>query len=333
MIKKFLIERCSWILLFLFTQLLFLFITYIDSTIPVSAVLYINFLSLIIFLIFLAVRYNKETPFYRSLNEWDGSLDLAGIAEAGTPFEKIVEKSITEQTERQKRIYGENRIALEQERDDLLSWIHEVKTPMTAMHLMIERLEDEKMKARLTYEWLRIHLLLDQQLHQKRISFIENDLHVERIALEPLIFKEIKSLQSWCMQKGIGFEVDLEADEVLSDEKWLAFIMRQLLTNAVKYSDAADISIRSRTENEQTVIEVQDFGRGIDPKDLPRIFEKGFTSTTRPDQAATGMGLYLANKAAESLLIQIQVKSKPGAGTTFTLIFPKQNEFVNLTRM
>lgn len=333
MIKKFLIERCSWILLFLFTQLLFLFIAFLDTAIPVTAVLYINFLSFMIFMIFLVVRFNKETPFYRSLEEWDGSLDLAGIAEAEAPFEKIVIKSIADQTERQNRIYGENRIALEQERDDLLSWIHEVKTPMTAMHLMIERLEDEKMKARLTYEWLRIHLLLDQQLHQKRISFIENDLHVQKVPLEPLIFKEIKNLQSWCMQKGIGFEVDLEADEVLSDDKWVAFIMRQLLTNAVKYSEASEIIVRSRMENEQTVVEVQDFGRGIDPKDLPRIFDKGFTSTTHPDQAATGMGLYLANKAAESLLIQIQVKSKPGAGTTFTLIFPKQNEFVNLTRM
>ena len=85
-------------------------------------------------------------------------------------------------------------MTLEQEKDELLSWIHEVKTPLTAMHLMIDRMDDEKLKSHLTYEWLRIHLLLDQQLHQKRIPFIENDLYIENIRFENLIiFDEIKT--------------------------------------------------------------------------------------------------------------------------------------------
>ncbi len=202
----------------------------------------------------------------------------------------MIEQKIINQTNQLKQVASQDRLALEQEKDEILSWIHEVKTPLTAMHLMIDRLNDERMKAQLTYEWLRIHLLLDQQLHQKRIPFMENDLYIEHIALEPLIFKEIKALQSWCMKKGIGFEVQLEASEVLSDAKWLAFIIRQLLTNAVKYSDSSDIIIKSYLQNDQSIMEVKDFGRGIDPKDLPRIFEKGFTSTTvHQDNAATGM--------------------------------------------
>jgi len=333
MIRTFLKERRSWISLFFFIQILTLFIAYIDTSIPLSSVIYIVFLSSIIFIIFLMVRYKKETTFYQSLEEWDHHLDLQEIAKASSPFEEIVKKSIADQTEKQNQKVNENQTAIEQERDDLLSWIHEVKTPLTAMHLMIERMEEEKIKAQLMYEWLRIHLLLDQQLHQKRMSFIENDLHVEKVALEPLIYREIKGLQSWCMQKGIGFEVNLGAAEVLSDEKWLAFIIRQLLTNAVKYSDATDIVIQSRMEKEQTVIEVKDAGKGIASQDLPRIFDKGFTSTDRQDHTATGMGLYLAKKAAESLMIQIGVKSTYGVGTTFTLTFSKENEFVNLTRM
>jgi len=79
---------------------------------------------------------------------------------------------------------------------------------------------------------------------------------------------------------------------------------------------------------------VQDFGRGIDPKDLPRIFDKGFTSTTKhQDSAATGMGLFLAKKAAGPLLIRINVQSKWGEGTTFTLTFPKRNDFVHISGM
>ena len=100
-----------------------------------------------------------------------------------SPFEQIIENSMTNQTELLKQIASQNQMTLEQEKDELLSWIHEVKTPLTAMHLMIDRLDDETMKAALTYEWLRIHLLLDQQLHQKRIPFIENDLYIENIDL------------------------------------------------------------------------------------------------------------------------------------------------------
>lgn len=73
---------------------------------------------------------------------------------------------------------------------------------------------------------LRIHLLLDQRLHQRRIPFIENDLYIENTDLETIIFDEIKTPQSWCIQKGIGFDIHLEVTEVLSDAKWLAFIMK-----------------------------------------------------------------------------------------------------------
>jgi OmpR family two-component system bacitracin resistance sensor histidine kinase BceS len=201
---------------------------------------------------------------------------------------------------------------------------------------MIGRLNDESMKAALTFEWLRIHLLLDQQLHQQRLPSMENDLYIESLDLEPLIYMEIKSLQSWCIQKGIGFDVQLEAETVLSDAKWLAFILRQLLTNAVKYSnsESSDIIVRSYKQDERAILEIIDYGRGIDTKDLPRIFDKGFTSTIwHQDGASTGMGLYLAKKAAHSLLIHITVHSEIGVGTTFTLSFPQQNEIVRITGM
>nr|WP_263324607.1 sensor histidine kinase [Neobacillus sp. Marseille-Q6967] len=334
MIKDYLKERRSWILLFCATQLLTIFIAYIDSTIPVMQILYVVFLSVIIFIIFLVFRYKKETRFYQSLEEWAHDLDLTDMAVSESPFEKIIEKSIINQTEQLKEDNSRNRILFEQEKDELLSWIHEVKTPLTAMHLMIDRIDDEKIKAQLKHEWLRIHLLLDQQLHQKRLPFMENDLFIEELELQHVIFNEIKGLQSWCIQKGIGVDVDLEVSKVLSDGKWLAFIIRQLLTNAIKYSERTDIVIKSFQKQELHCLEVQDFGRGIDPKDLPRIFDKGFTSTTHhQDHTATGMGLFLAKKAAQPLLIKIDVHSKLGEGTTFTLTFPKRNDFNQITGM
>lgn len=334
MIKEFILERKSWILLFILQQILILLISYLDPTIPFSSLLYIVFLSLIVFAIFLTVRYFKEIKFYKSLQDWDNSLDLASIDTANTPFTKLVVTHLTNQTEQLKETASQNQLALDQEKDELLSWIHEVKTPLTAMHLMIERLEPGTLKSQLLYEWLRIHLLLDQQLHQKRSAFIENDLYVEMVDLKQLVFKEIKALQSWCIQKGIGFDIKLEIKEVLSDGKWLVFIVRQLLTNAIKYSDSSDILIRSYSKNERTILEIVDYGRGINQQDLPRIFDKGFTSTTNHlDHSSTGMGLYLTKKVAKPLLIDINVQSQLNKGTKVTLTFPKKNEFDNMMSM
>ncbi|MEC0307780.1 sensor histidine kinase [Paenibacillus lautus] len=334
MMMAYIRERLSWILFFLFLQLLFLFIAAVDSQIPFLSILYIVFLSTLFFIVFLVVRYNRETKFYKSLRAWDDTYDLAAISEPERPFEAIAMDILSLQTERFKKESSTRLTEMQGEKDELLSWIHEVKTPLTTMQLMIERMEDETLKAQLQYEWLRIHLLLDQQLHQKRIPFIRNDLLIEVAALEPIIFQEIRALKSWCMQKGIGFDVSLEVTEVLSDAKWLGFIVRQLLTNAVKYSNASDIIIESDLKDDHVRLTIQDAGRGIDPKDMPRIFDKGFTSTTsHQDSAATGMGLYLTQKVADALLIRIQVESKPGIGTTFTLIFPKRNDVVSITGM
>ncbi|MGO4497349.1 sensor histidine kinase [Paenibacillus sp. 2RAB27] len=336
MIKTYLRERISWLGMFLFGQILLLLIAYLDHSIPFRSVLYIVFLSTILFIIFLIIRYHKETAFIKRLNDWETSLDVSGFADAASPFEKIMEAALVNQTEQLHQTASRQQIALEQEKDELLSWIHEVKTPLTAMHLMIGRLGNDRAKASITFEWLRIHHLLDQQLHQLRLPSIDNDLYIEKVQIEDLLYSEIKSLQSWCIQKGMGFDVLLDATQVLSDAKWLAFILRQLLTNAVKYSDSfsPDIIVRSFIVQERTVLEVTDFGRGIDAKDLPRIFDKGFTSTTwHQDSAATGMGLYLARKAADKLHVQITVHSEVGVGTTFTLAFPQPNELVRITGM
>lgn len=332
MIKTFLCERLSWILFILSLHVLFVFVAFLDPAIPIWPVLYMLLLSGVACMIFLIVRYHKESGFYRSLLEWEETLDLTQMIEPNSPFEKIVTESLIRQTENLKQMASEHLTALEQEKDDLLSWIHEVKTPLTTMHLMIDRIEDEKLKEEISYEWLRIHHLLDQQLHQRRIPFIENDLFIEETNVKEILVQEIKSLQSWCMQKGMGFDLELQITQVLSDAKWLAFILRQILTNAVKYSSSSDILFKSYVRNGRIVLEIKDFGRGIAIQDLPRIFDKGFTSTTyHSDHVATGMGLYLARKAAQSLLIHIEVQSKLNVGTTFSLIFPKRNDFHHIT--
>lgn len=333
MIKQFLIERRSWIVLVLFLQSLFLLIAFIDPAIPMASIAYIVFIAFIIFIIFLLIRFYQETSFYRTLEENDGPINLVN-KEVARPFEKIVYERLHAQENEHNREKRTNQSHLEQEKDELMAWIHEVKTPLTTIRLMVERIDHPTLKQQLMVEWLRIDLLLDKQLYQKRIPFIENDYSIQQLHLESLINKEIKHLMSWCIQKGIGFDLYIQENVVYSDETWLRFMIRQCLTNAVKYSDGGDITITSERKNDQLQLTIQDKGRGIAEKDLPRIFDKGFTSTLASrDQAATGMGLYLVKKVADHLRITIDVQSVLCEGTTVQITFPKKNEFIGLMSM
>lgn len=331
MIRAYLAERRSWLLLLAAMHALLLTVAYLDASIPFWPIVYIAALNGIACALFVAFRCGKESRFYRRLNRWDEQEEGESFQEADSPFERIVQEAVHAQTERYRQEAEERRQLLEREKDELLSWIHEVKTPLTAMQLMLERLPEDSLKDGLFYEWLRIHHLLDQQLHQRRLPFMHNDIVIGRVKLEPIVNQEIRALRSWCIPKGIGFDVSLAAEEAPTDSKWLGFIVRQLLTNAVKYSDSGEIAVGSFRRDGQIVLEVRDCGRGIAAKDLPRIFDKGFTSTeSRQEGAATGMGLYLARQAARALSIDIRVQSRQGEGTVFALFFPPDNEWHRL---
>ncbi|WP_223701061.1 sensor histidine kinase [Sutcliffiella deserti] len=332
MIRLFLMERISWILMVVFLLILALIMAYLDSSLSVDSMFYYVFLSLVIFFLFVVIRYFKETSFFKELGERESTTDITSLPEKNSPFESFIYHQISSSIEQLEKEASTNQFLLEQEKDELLSWIHEVKTPLTALKLIIDRTENQQLRSELMYEWLRIHYLLDQQLHQKRIPFMENDLFIETVELESLLNSEIRTLRSWCLKKGIGFDVELSSPYVLTDAKWLSFILRQLLTNAVKYSEeGSEITIQSFDEMNHTILTVADNGRGIDPRDVDRIFDKGFTSTSKhQDQHATGMGLYLAKKAALPLGIQLSVLSTIGRGTTFTLTFSKENSFLQI---
>lgn len=336
MILRYLKERRSWLLLLLALELLLLFVAYVDPSIALLPALYLAGLNAALCAVFVCWRYFRETRFYQKLGTGEHLYDTRALPEAATPFEAIVREAVLDQTEGSRRESASNAHLLEQEKNDLLSWIHEVKTPLSAMHLMLGRVTDEVLKNQLQQEWLRIHLLLDQELHRKRLPFLKNDLYIESVQLGPVLNKEIRDLRSWCIPKGIGFDLNLGAEETLTDAKWLGFILRQLLSNAVKYSGpSTDISITSKKQADHVLLTVRDRGRGIEPKDLPRIFDKGFTSTrNRQDGgSATGMGLYLAQQAAQSLGIVIKAESVPGEGSAFTLVFPRENDLVRLAGM
>ncbi|TQR18939.1 sensor histidine kinase [Psychrobacillus vulpis] len=341
MLLLFLKERKAWILFFIVMQIWLNFILALDVAFVHTSTIYINSVNIILFILFLAWRFFIETRYLRKLNvmiQLEKQLDfdtlLALFPDGCTPFEHLFAEAIEEVVLKSREELNAVKVDFSEENDRTLIWIHEMKTPITAIRLMIDSIENPILQKKMELEWLRIHLLLDQQLHNTRLPSIGIDNMMETIVLQKIIHKEIRELLAWCMEKGIGFDlVDLEV-EVLTDQKWFSFIVRQLLTNAVKYSDE-NTEIRVFVTRDQTghvLLHIQDEGIGISKADLPRIFDKSFTgSTGRLTTASTGMGLYLAKNAAEKLGIVVLVQSELGVGTTFSLCFPLKNQFLQIS--
>ncbi|WP_010304860.1 sensor histidine kinase [Kurthia senegalensis] len=221
----------------------------------------------------------------------------------------------------------ETKVAIEERADIQFSWGHELKTPLTTMQLLIDKLPASEQKQLLQLEWMRMNLLVDQSLHSLRLNAAENDLLFRKIDMKRILIDEVKMLKSWCRIQDVAIDLDIEEDEVVTDAKWLSFIIRQLLSNSLKYSNKGGtltITYKNRC------LAIQDEGMGILEEDVPRIFDKGFTGTNgRKQSASTGMGLYLAKQSAEQLHAKLFATSEIHVGTTVYLQLPKQNDYTN----
>lgn len=317
MIWLFLRQHMSWLLLMVGVQLLLNVLLYVDAGIEGVSFLYFNTVWLFSIFIFALVRYTLDRRMMSRFSVYKEN------------YYRTIESYYEEQLAERKVKERQQHLQLLEKQDELLAWVHEMKAPLTAMRLLQDSVSDTSLKERLNHEWLRLHLLLDQQLHATRLMAIQQDNRLQQVNLREVVVKEVKELRSWFFEKQIALEMDGVQGEVICDAKWLGFIVRQILTNALKYSEPGqEIRVYTTEQGDNTILHIQDFGYGIAAEDLPRIFRKAYTgSLGRETSAATGMGLYLMKQAAEVLHMKVSLTSKLGEGTTVHLQFVHRNEY------
>lgn len=227
---------------------------------------------------------------------------------------KMAGKSMLEQIGEVKRERQEYKEYIEQ-------WIHEVKIPITAEKLLCENHPSGSTKS-LLLELEKINRFTEQALYYARSEHTEKDYFVRELRLFEVVHQAIAENKYLLVQNRVRVEVNESADTVFSDEKWLRFILNQLIVNAVKYRTAQPIlRFYACRQQDQVVLFVRDNGIGIPPADLPRIFEKGFTGQNgRCGQQATGIGLYLCKRLCDKLGIGISAQSS-ACGTAISLAF------------
>ncbi|UOQ48817.1 sensor histidine kinase [Gracilibacillus caseinilyticus] len=207
-------------------------------------------------------------------------------------------------------------------------WIHQMKTPLSVMRLTIDKEEPHlppAMKQDLDEELDRIKHGLQLALYQSRLQQFERDFHVEKIVLADLVRSIIQEYKSSFIRHRVYPKVDMDTSlTIYSDQKWLGFVIEQITSNAIKYSQHTNDTVlfRASIENDGIVLAIQDHGIGIARQDLTRVFDPFFTGKNgRQVQESTGMGLYLAKQICDALDHKLLVQSEVQQGTILSVVF------------
>ncbi|MEK1665993.1 histidine kinase GraS/ApsS [Staphylococcus aureus] len=326
----FLKSRKNWIFWILFLNILMLGISLIDYDFPIDSLFYIVSLNLSLTLIFLILTFFKEVKLYRHFEKDKEIEEIKHKDLAETPFQRHTVDYLYRQILAHKDKVVDQQLQLKMHEQTITELVHDIKTPVTAMKLLIDQEENQERKQALLFEWSRINSMLDTQLYITRLESQRKDMFFDYVSLKRMVIDEIQLTRHISQVKGIGFDIDFKVDNhVYTDIKWCRMIIRQILSNALKYSENYNVDISTELIDQHVALIIKDRGRGISKKDMPRIFERGFTSTAnRNETTSSGMGLYLVDSVKDQLGIQLQVTSTIGKGTTVKLIFPLQNEIV-----
>ena len=206
--------------------------------------------------------------------------------------------------------------------DYYATWVHQIKAPIAVMNVLLQQ-EDTETNQNLKAELFRVEQYVEMALGYVRLDSGTKDLVIAQYPLDEIVRKSIRKYAGQFIRKKIRLDFQETGQTILTDEKWFLFLLEQIISNAVKYTNAGTITIRGEGEG---ILAVTDTGIGIAPEDIPRIFEKGFTGYNgRMDKKATGLGLYLCKKTADKLSIRLQVTSEVGVGTTVRIYAGKES--------
>lgn len=194
-------------------------------------------------------------------------------------------------------------------------WAHQIKTPISAMRLLLQ--EEAPDPRALSEELFRIEQYVEMALCYLRLDGGVSDYVLRATDLDEVIRQALRKYAPQFIRRKIKLIYEPVRALALTDEKWLSFVLEQVLSNAIKYTPGGQIAIR--LEKPLTLV-VSDTGIGIAPEDLPRVFEKGYTGLNgRCDKRATGIGLYLCRRIMVQLGHGIAIDSRPGEGTSVRL--------------
>ncbi|MBL4933227.1 sensor histidine kinase [Clostridium paridis] len=338
---KYLADRKFTLLFYALLMLFISLVIFLDGSkkVNIENVLYINLVSLTFFIIYLIAGYLRLRDYYKNLNN---------IVENNS--DEIMDRLMTPITHEQilhhevlKALFNEQSskiLSLQEHKKDyeefITSWVHQVKTPISASRLLIENNAKNPSKEilySLEEELDKIENYIEQALYYSKTDDFSKDYLINELELDRLVKEGVKKQAKTFINKKINIEIDNTELIVTTDKKWLAFIVDQILANSLKYTSiGGKIKVYGVVEEKAQKLVIEDNGIGIKEEDLHRVFDKGFTGYNgRENYKSTGMGLYLSKKLARKLGHDITIESKYGEYTRVTIVFPKLIDYYEIS--
>ncbi|MHC9536520.1 sensor histidine kinase [Dellaglioa sp. BT-FLS60] len=331
---KYLSDKIVSIIFFMLDILLINLVLWFDPfhNIILSSLLYLDILMLITSTVFIVIRYWVDRQWYQKfslptdLSTTNLSLPITG---AHSNEQQLYQSYINALLSSHQTQLNDV-LSKQQEQEDFLNaWIHDIKVPLTAIQLLIETSDgqlSEKQVMQTEIELKKIENFVEQVIYYSRLDSFSNDYLIQDYSLKKIIHHVVRDNMNLFFSKHISFTFESDDASVLTDSKWLRFILNQVITNSLKYTpDNGKITVFISNNTKETLLSIKDTGIGIPKVDLARVFDKGFTGDNgrKYNQNATGLGLYLANNLSQKLGHRLEIDSSIDQGTTVKIIFPK----------
>lgn len=332
-IKEYLEERIFLIILNLGILFLTGFILYICK-VNLNALVVIVLLYIISLTAIYYYEYQKKKSFLKELKTSLDSLEekylLSEIIKdpEGSEFKEYIDILRQCNKAMNDKINSIN-IRENEFREFIELWVHEVKTPIASSKLTIENNRNSITES-IEEDIVKIEYFIEQSLFYARSGSVNKDFIIKKLKLEKVINNSIKKYSKLLIKNKIKIIKNNLDIFIYSDDKWLEFIIGQIISNSIKYfnKDVKELEFTAKEEKESVKLIISDNGIGIEEKYLGKIFDKGFTGDNgRSVKEATGIGLYLCKKLCNKLHIKIEAVSEFGVGTSIYLTFPKSSQF------
>lgn len=327
-LRDFIKERIVFIiinsLILLFTALL-LMVLKVDSF-AILFIVIINGAGILIYHIF---DYLRKKQYYDEIKENMESLDkkylISEVIEEGTFTEsKLIYDVICKSNKAMNDEIGEFKRGINDYREYIELWVHEIKTPIATCKLLIENNESPLTES-IGEEVCKLENYIDQALFYTRSNTLEKDYIIKEMSLSSCVNKVLNNNADSLIKKRVKISLgDLEKG-VYSDSKWIEFILGQIISNSIKYmnKEHKELKIYCNENSKYVILNIDDNGAGISEKDISRVFDKGFTGENgRKFGKSTGIGLYLCKKLCKKLGLDITLISEEGKFTRVSIIFP-----------
>ena len=329
-LMDFLKERILFIIISLMI-LVFTSILLLALKVDFYAIVFIFLINFIGILIYHIYDYFNRKKYYNELINNLGALDkkylISDVIDEGSFLEsKILYYIINDTTKSMKDDISYLRINNKEYREYIELWVHEIKTPIASSKLLIENNKSELTES-IGEDLSKVESYIEQALFYARSNTLEKDYIIKELDLKSVVNKVIRRNSKVLIEKKIKIEI-LDTEKIVyTDNKWLEFIINQIISNSIKYVDNKKlenkIKFYTRNIGENIVLYIEDNGIGMNEKDVIKAFEKGYTGENgRRFGKSTGIGLYLCKKLTQKLGLGINVESEINKGTRIAIIFP-----------